>query len=97
MVSYGYQVVAVASAEEARSALATTRFDLLFTDLSLPGESGLDLVRAVRTCYPDLRIVVASGYAIEAIPGVFAQIEKPYDAERLEQILARAHAGEGSG
>jgi DNA-binding NarL/FixJ family response regulator len=52
-----------ASAEEALDSLAGERPDLVIVDVSLPGMSGIDLVRRLRELYPDLRCLVISGHA----------------------------------
>ena len=53
---------AAASAEEALQMLPEAKADVILVDLSLPGMSGLDLVRTLVRDYPDLRIVVSSGF-----------------------------------
>src|SRR5262249_55983739 len=59
----GYRVAAYATASEALEALAASPngFDLVLTDSSMPGRSGLDLFRALREARPHLPIVVMSG------------------------------------
>jgi DNA-binding NarL/FixJ family response regulator len=50
------------SALDALEALAGTEADLIVTDISLPGPSGLDLTRTLREQYPHLRVLVVSGH-----------------------------------
>ena len=64
-------------------------FDLLITDLAMPGIDGLDLARAVRAVRPDLPILLVTGY-VEDIPaddlaaaGVGATIRKPLTRREL--------------
>ena len=45
------------------------RVDLVLTDLVMPGMSGLELARAVRTSHPGVRLLLTSGYATEALAG----------------------------
>ncbi len=87
----GFDVVAVESAEQALEALDAARYDVLFTDVSLPGISGIELLKRVRKRDPAQRIVIASGYGAEYGryefgPGV-AVLAKPYDLATLEQTL----------
>ncbi|CAD0322789.1 Response regulator receiver protein CpdR [Xanthomonas hortorum pv. gardneri] len=60
----GYQVVATADAEHALEQLNTSRpFDLLLSDICLPGMNGRDLADKDRFLYPALPIVFMTGYA----------------------------------
>ena len=85
-------VVGVGSGEQALELLTKSdSFDLLLTDLGLPGMSGQDLATEVRRRFPDLPVVIASGYGrtgVEA-PGI-QFIAKPYSSIDLEQALDRA-------
>src|ERR1700726_2799691 len=60
--SGGYSVVECNSGKEALTALETTNFDLMTLDLSMPDVDGFDVLRAVRSKHPELKIVVASGF-----------------------------------
>ena len=87
----GYDVVAVETAELALATLEGDRFDVLFTDVSLPGISGIELLKRVRAADPTQRVVVASGYGADLRnhgfgPGV-AVLTKPYDLATLEKTL----------
>ncbi|GGL98610.1 response regulator [Pseudomonas asuensis] len=89
MEEFGYQVTAVASAEEALDALQKGGFNVLFTDIGLGGMSGLDLSRQALKRYPDLHVVVASGYAFDKddeLKHVKALL-KPYDLFKIRQLL----------
>jgi len=55
-------VFEAASGEEALSALRETACDVMLLDLSLPGQSGLDVLRQVRQRYAELKVLVLSGY-----------------------------------
>jgi signal transduction histidine kinase/ActR/RegA family two-component response regulator len=59
----GYEVVSVASGQAALQILGEERFDLLMTDIAMPGMTGVDLARRVRQIDPDLPILFSSGYA----------------------------------
>lgn len=58
-------VFEAASAEEALSHLRGCRCDLLLLDISLPGQSGVELLRELRQRYPALRVLVLSGFSEE--------------------------------
>jgi two-component system chemotaxis response regulator CheY len=56
----GYQVVEVASAEEALAFFSTEKPDLVLLDLVMPGTHGLDLLAQLRAQRPELRVVIAT-------------------------------------
>jgi DNA-binding response OmpR family regulator len=58
----GQDVVAHDSFEEARRTLQTTRFDALITDVRLGAFNGLQLAVIGRDTYPDIRLIVFSGF-----------------------------------
>ena len=86
----------VDSADDGPSAIEKMRaveYDLLITDLKMPGMDGLSVIREARKLAPDLRVIIITGYsteasAIEAINlGVSGYLTKPF---RLPRILAAA-------
>ncbi len=99
----GYIVVEAASAEEAMAALETVPFDVLVTDVNLPGASGPELAGRARLLRPSAAIVFATGDATsvknEAGAGV---LSKPYHATALIEMIgatwstASKPAGEAS-
>jgi len=93
----GHQVVAVAEAERAIAQLQELRFDAVMTDIRLPGMSGIELARTLAKDYPDLPVVIASGYGTLNIEFLLGQtlrtvlmLPKPYDLPALERTLAEA-------
>jgi CheY-like chemotaxis protein len=67
---------------------ANSSFDLLVTDLGLPGMSGEELAAQVRRLYPRLPVVIASGYGRSGVQGEGLQfISKPYSTIDLQQAL----------
>ncbi|WP_119419295.1 MASE4 domain-containing protein [Desertibaculum subflavum] len=83
---------------DARTALALLlggqRFDLVFSDIMMPGGmSGLDLARRVRQHFPDLPILLASGYnraAVEVDREGFSLLAKPFRADALADAVREA-------
>jgi PAS domain S-box-containing protein len=69
------------------------RFDLLFSDVVMPGMDGIELATTVRRRWPQVQVVLTSGYShIVAEQGThgFAFLEKPYSAEALVRMLRGA-------
>jgi CheY-like chemotaxis protein len=98
--SQDYRVLGVPSAEEGFLELRRTPFDLLITDLRLPGMSGFDLVRKVKSASPDMPIIMITGYSSEqgkkeaAELGVFRYFQKPLDTETLLATVYNALYGQ---
>jgi len=90
------RVTEASSGEEALRLIRTDRFDLVFTDMVMPGMSGLELARQVAGSMPNLPILLATGYSTEIADGQaagFVILKKPYGAESLSIAIARALAG----
>jgi DNA-binding NtrC family response regulator len=58
----GYDVLEAKSGEEALNKVKDTMFDLLITDIKMPGMNGLELLTKVKTGYPDIAVIVITGY-----------------------------------
>lgn len=88
-----YDVDAVPDGRAAVAKLRAAKYDLLITDLKMPGMDGLTLIREARQLSPTLPVVVITAYsseasAIEAIDlGVIGYLTKPF---RITKILATA-------
>lgn len=93
------EIVAVESGEAALDALGAGTFDLLITDVSLPGLSGLELARMARTQLPTIWIVLMSGYSFADQVHEFgersAALSKPFDADALDALIERIEADIG--
>ena len=91
----GHAVTGVDSAEEALEALKSGGFDTLFTDVSLPGMSGVELAKKAAAMTPALAIIFASGYgaSISAHLNIRSRsLAKPYDLNQLRAVLAAVAA-----
>jgi CheY-like chemotaxis protein len=90
----GYSVL---TADEGNGALQTLRrdpdVDVMFTDVVMPkGMSGTELLEQARALRPDLKILIASGYAraqLPVIPPGCDFLAKPYRVDELEQRLRK--------
>jgi CheY-like chemotaxis protein len=93
----GYKVLVAANADEALRAVAEhPEIDLVLTDVVMPGWSGLELSRRILDERPDMRLVLMSGYADDAISqhGAIEQdtafLNKPFTCDMLAQRLQEA-------
>jgi DNA-binding NtrC family response regulator len=89
----GYAVTVCADGEQATLKLEAEPFDLVLTDLKLPGMSGIDVLRACRDLQPGLPAVVLTafgtvGTAVEAMKlGAVDFLEKPVEIEDLFRLI----------
>ena len=88
----GYRSVWVASAEEALARLGTDGggFDVVFSDVVMPGMGGVELVKRLAMSLPDMPIILATGYShVLAQEGTHGAdlLQKPYSADQLSQAL----------
>jgi DNA-binding NtrC family response regulator len=92
----GYDVQEAGSAEDALAQLADFAFDIIITDLRLPGIDGSELVEAAVARYPDIIAIVVTGYgtvkdAVEAIKrGAADFVSKPFQIDELVHALNSA-------
>ena len=87
----GYAVIEVASGEEAlRLITSGARFDLLVTDHLMPGISGTDLAREIRSAKLDTPVLLVSGYAeSEGVDPDLLRLTKPFRKDDLAARLAQ--------
>jgi CheY-like chemotaxis protein len=88
----GHEVIQVHSAIEALRLLEDgLAADLLITDHAMPGMTGIELVREVRRQYPQLPILLATGFADLEVGNVVdvARLPKPYTQAQLATEIAR--------
>ncbi len=92
-----YRVISAPNAEQAILVLERDKVDLLFSDVMMPGMSGVELANHARQRRPELPVLLASGYSKEMAFGAardFATLAKPYGASSLGAALAAVRAGQ---
>lgn len=77
-----YNVVNVSAAESGLEALKESKFDLLVTDINLPGMNGLELIQVARKIQPDLKVIVITSYDINTY------IQHIKD-EEIDQVISK--------
>jgi DNA-binding NtrC family response regulator len=94
----GWVVTEARSGTDGIDQLDRARFDVILTDLVMPGDSGIDLLRAAKEIHPDVEVILMSGYAtadtaIEAMRnGAFHYIMKPLKAEVVVNLVEKAYS-----
>lgn len=101
LMELGYQPSLATNAEEALEYLAegSDEFDVVFSDVVMPGMNGIDLGKSIRSLYPLLPVVLTSGYSeVLAQHGSygFDLLHKPYSIDQLSIFLAKAVRGGAS-
>jgi len=87
------EVLTAASASEAMKRLEQKRFDLVITDIRMPGLSGLDLLSLVKVKFPSTRVIIITAYGSEENQqrakqlGADYYIEKPFDIHQLKSVV----------
>jgi two-component system NtrC family sensor kinase len=94
LAELGYDAVRVANAEEALAELGRNAetYDVVFSDVVMPGMNGVDLGREIRRRHGDLPVVLTSGYShvLATNNGAgFELLQKPYSVEQLARVLRK--------
>lgn len=87
----GHAPTGVINAEDALALTQQNVFDVLLTDVSLPGMSGIELAKQLVEKQPGVHIVFASGYGAQMVQHLKFKsyvLPKPYDVEQIQQLLA---------
>src|SRR5258705_12435310 len=96
LLSEQYDCVKADSAEQALTFLQEGNFQLVISDITMPGMSGLDMIPQVKELSPDTVVVMISGMqtvesAIGALRlGAFDYLMKPFDLRQVEAVVKRA-------
>jgi len=91
-----YRVFATTNQHDAVNLLEKEEFDLVITDLKMPGSSGMEMVRHIRDNYRDLEVIMITGYAtvdgaVEAMKlGATDFLSKPFTREELLASVKKA-------
>ena len=93
-----YETTLAANGEEALEALAQQRYDLVISDVVMPGMEGFELLKRIRKKYPGLRVIILTGFAREheisdfLLHGANEYLTKPFQVTELlaavEEVLA---------
>lgn len=93
---HGWAAGSAESAEVALTLLERERFDVVLTDVTMPGMSGTELLSRIRGRWPELPVIVMTAYgtipqAVQAIrDGAFEYVTKPFDLDRLRKVAQAA-------
>jgi len=99
LISAGHRVEVAGNGADAIARFAAEPFDLVLTDLAMPGMTGWEVARAIKRAAPRTLVFLVSGFGVEVSPedlranGVDLVLAKPLRFQDIESALAFAHAG----
>ena len=91
----GHKVTIARDGHEAKALLAEQTFDVLVTDIKMPGPSGIELLQEVKRSRPETEVVIITGYgtiesAVDATKkGAFEYVLKPFDNDQILVTLRK--------
>ncbi|MEK7713423.1 MAG: response regulator, partial [Deltaproteobacteria bacterium] len=92
----GYKVSSSGSGKEALKMLNDTIYDLIVSDVQMPGMNGIELLRNVKEVCPDTTVIMITAYAstesgVEAMKaGAYDYITKPFKVDEIKLIIKNA-------
>ena len=92
----GYSVTACKNGEAGLAAMQTKEFDLVLTDLQMPGIDGMEVLRHVRATTPDVPVIMITGHAtldsaVDAMKaGAYHYIAKPFRLAEAREVVRGA-------
>lgn len=95
-----YEVICALSAAEALERMKTESFDLMISDIVMPGMNGLELLKQVKSEWPKTRVLMMTAYAstdtaLKAIRlGALDYMSKPFTPDELRTVVQKAMAGD---
>jgi len=93
----GWEVQTADSGSSGIDRLEERRFDIVLTDLKMPGSDGIEVLRTARKLQSDTEVIMMTGYgtvdtAIEAMrAGAFHYLAKPFKAEEVLHLVDKAY------
>jgi len=96
MINRGYETRGAGDFQEAMAEIESWQPSMAVVDLKMPGKSGLELIKAAKARFPELKMVVLTGYgsiatAIEAVKfGALSYISKPADVDEILKAFTKA-------
>ncbi|MFY0522285.1 sigma-54-dependent transcriptional regulator [Archangium gephyra] len=91
-----YEVTCAEDGARALALVAAQEFDVVVSDVRMPGADGFEVLRAVKSRYPDTEVVMMTGFAtvpdaVEAMrAGAFDYLQKPFLPDTAVELVARA-------
>ena len=90
-----YEVTSASNAEDALAKLTLNRYDLLITDLKMPGVNGLTLIEVARSLQPDISVILMTAYGSRDVKDEATRLEvdgyltKPFPTAKLQELAGK--------
>jgi two-component system response regulator AtoC len=91
----GYECLTAETSDRGLALVHSAQPDVVLVDLRMPGKSGIDIVKAVKSHHPHIEVVLMTAYAtietaVDAIKqGAFDYLPKPFTADQLQAVIQR--------
>ncbi|NUM81855.1 response regulator [bacterium] len=91
-----YEVVTASSGNEAWEKFSSNPFDIVVTDITMPGITGIELLKRIKQEHPQTHVIMMTAYGSdekkeEALNnGAYRYIEKPFEIKLMKEIIASA-------
>jgi CheY-like chemotaxis protein len=101
MEKIGYECETAEDAEQALDVLSQKSFDLVISDISMPGMDGIQFMKKAKESYPELPFMIMTGYAVDysyaeiIAAGASDFIPKPFDLKELKAKTERINREKG--
>jgi len=98
ILAEGYELTTAGDGTRALALVASEAFDVVVTDIRMPGASGFELLQAVKARAPGTEVVMMTGHAtvadaVQAMRmGAYDYLEKPFDPDAAGRVVAAAAA-----
>ena len=90
LASMGHELATAASGANALEVVPVFQPDVILTDMAMPGMSGADLLDALRRAGVTVPVILISGTPITVPQGFFELLRKPFDLQKLGEVVTAA-------
>jgi two-component system response regulator (stage 0 sporulation protein F) len=96
LIRKGYQVDTAEDGMQALEKAKSEKYDIVFTDIRMPGMNGVEVYRRLKVISPESRVIVMTGYGLEQMIqealdlGAFADVRKPFDLKLIYDLVEEA-------
>jgi len=91
----GYQADGAVNGKQALKMIINEKYDLVITDIRMPDKNGIELLKDIKSRFPDLPVVIITGYTLAYPPeqakkeGAEGYIPKPFRINQIDELLAK--------